>query len=100
MNDILHNISSLDRFFTHIHFILVKDRWVRSNKGKKKSMETNYKLWIEGQFDELHDKFVESVKRNNNMKNLDNDELDAEIFNNKVYLHKRSKVSNKIQTHH
>jgi len=32
-------------------------------------MKTNYKLWTEEQFDELHDKFVESVKR-------DNDELE------------------------
>ena len=74
MNKILENNSSSDKFLTCINFILVKDCCVKSNKRKKKRMETNYQLWIEGQFEELYDKFIESVKRNSKMKNSYNDD--------------------------
>lgn len=48
-------------------------------------METNYKLCIEEKYDESHDKFIEIFKRNNKMGNAKDDDLDAEIFEDKVH---------------
>ena len=47
-------------------------------------METNYNLWIEEKYEELCDKLIESAKRSSRMINPCNDDLEVEIFNNKV----------------
>ena len=81
LNDILdNNNSSFDKFFVYVNFILIKDCWAKSNKARKKRIETNYKVWTEEEYNELHDKFIEGIKRNNKMDNIKDDDLDVEFF--------------------
>ena len=71
--------------FTCINFILAKDSQIKSNKGKKKHIKTNYNLWIGEKFEELCNIFIETVKRNNTRKGVSNDnDLDTETFNSKA----------------